>query len=161
MSIGFSDSQCPDYLVAAYALSELQTVQEVIMQLIVRGRGIRVSPALREHSVERVERALSPFTNHIASAELVFADLNGPRGGIAQSCRVSVALADGTRLIVQSRDTDFYAASGDAATRVGNLVGRELGRNRSRARRTRRPTHKLASHHPSFAEQTGLRELPR
>jgi hypothetical protein len=93
--------------------------------------------------VERVERALSPFTDHIASAELVFTDLNGPRGGVAQSCRVSVALSDGTKLMVQSLDTDFYAATGDAAARVGYLIGRELGRTRSRARRARRPTHDL------------------
>jgi hypothetical protein len=49
-----------------------------------------------------------------------------------------VGLSDGTKLVVQSLDTDFYAASGHAAARVGRLVRRELGKTRSRARR---PTH--------------------
>jgi ribosomal subunit interface protein len=111
------------------------------MQLIVRGRGFHVSPALREHSVQRVDRALSPFTEHVASAELVFTDLNGPRGGLGQSCRVSVGLSDGTKLMVQSLDTDFYAASSDAATRLGYLVRRELEKIRSLERRARRLTH--------------------
>ena len=111
------------------------------MQLIVRGRGIRVSPALRGHSVERMERALAPFAERVASAELVFTDLNGPRGGLGQSCKVSVGLSDGTKLMVQSLDTDFYAASGDAATRVGYLLRRELGKTRSLERRVRPLTH--------------------
>jgi ribosomal subunit interface protein len=114
------------------------------MQLIVRGRGVRVSSALREHSVERVERALSPFAEHVASTELVFSDLNGPRGGLGQSCRVSVGLSDGTKLMVQSLDTDFYAASSDAAARLGYLVRRELGKTRSLERRARRLTHTSA-----------------
>ena len=110
------------------------------MQLIVRGRGVPVSSALREHCTERVERALQPFLQHVASAELVLTDLNGPRGGLAQACRLSVALSDGTKLMVQSCDADFYVASGHAAARAALLVRRELGRGRTLERRSLRPS---------------------
>ena len=125
------------------------------MQFIVRGRGIPVSSELREHSTERVERALQPFRQHVVRAELVFTDLNGPRGGLGQACRVSVGLSDGTKLMVQSLDADIYAASGHAAARVGYLVRRELGRTRSLERRAERPTQALGfvpSHGSGYVE---------
>jgi ribosomal subunit interface protein len=109
------------------------------MHLTIRGRHVAISPALREHCTERVERALLPFAQHVDSAEVVLADLNGPRGGLGQACRLTVGLSDGTKLMVQSLDSDFYAASGEAAGRVGHLVRRELGRTRTRARRAPRP----------------------
>ena len=129
------------------------------MHLTIRSRHVELSSALREHSTKRLERALEPFLLHVASAELVFSDLNGPRGGPAQSCRVSVGLNDGTMLMVQNLDSDFYVASGLAAGRVGYLVGRELERTRKRARRA--PTsllHRRASPN-KLREQLGARGL--
>jgi ribosome-associated translation inhibitor RaiA len=114
------------------------------MQLIVRGHGIAVSSALRDHSTERVERALLPFSHHVTHAELVFTDFNGPRGGIGQACKLSLGLSDGTKLMVQSLDSDFYTASGHAAARAAHLVRRELGRTRTLKRRPQRSTYDSA-----------------
>lgn len=105
------------------------------MRLIIRGRSVPISSLLRDFCTHRVMRALQPFSEHVRSAEVVLEDVNGPRGGLGQACRLSVGLADGGMLIVQSLESDFYAASGQAAGRVGHLVRRELGRIRTRRRR--------------------------
>jgi ribosome-associated translation inhibitor RaiA len=105
------------------------------MQLVVRGHGVPLSQALHDHCTERIERALTPFLPRIQAVEVVLVDFNGPRGGVGHAARLSVVLTDGTRLLVQSIDSDFYAASGQAAARVGHLIKREVGRTRSRMRR--------------------------
>lgn len=104
------------------------------MHLNIRGRKVPISAALHEHCVNRLERALHPFREHVQSAELVLTDLNGPRGGLGQGCSVFVSLAGGTKLIVQSIESDFYTASGEATVRVGHLVGRSLAKIRTRTR---------------------------
>jgi putative sigma-54 modulation protein len=108
------------------------------MHLNIRGRKVPISVALRQHCMERLERALRPFHEHVRSAELVFTDFNGPRGGIGQACSVFVSMVGGTKLIVQSTESDFYAASSHAAARVGQLVRRQLTKGRTRLRTTPR-----------------------
>jgi ribosome-associated translation inhibitor RaiA len=110
-------------------------LQEVIMQLFVRGHGVQLSDALRDHCTERIERALSPFVHQVRTAEIVLVDFNGPRGGMGHAARLAVLLSDGTRLLVQGIDSDFYAAGSQVAARVGQLVRRELSRTRDRARK--------------------------
>ncbi len=106
------------------------------MHLNIRGRKVPISTSLREHCIERLERALRPFDEHVRSAELVFTDINGPRGGFGQACSVFVSLVNGTKLMIQSTESDFYAASSQAAARAGQLVRRELTKLRSRVRST-------------------------
>jgi regulator of nucleoside diphosphate kinase len=93
-----------------------------------------MSEALRNHCTRRVTRALSRFAAHVERVEVVLVDLNGPKGGRAQACNLFVALVDGSRVTLQRRESDFYLAAGQAASRAGHLVARMTARARTRAR---------------------------
>jgi regulator of nucleoside diphosphate kinase len=112
----------------------VQRFEEVIVHITVRGKAVQLSDALRRHCTHRVERALARFAAHVDWVEVVLVDLNGPKGGPAQACNLSVALVDGSRVILQRRDSDFYVAAGQAASRAGRLVARMTDRARTRLR---------------------------
>lgn len=105
------------------------------MQVVVRGHAVPMSEMLHDHCKERVARSLAPFRQHIREVELVLVDFNGPRGGPGHAARLTVVLLDGSRLLVQMIESNFYLAAGEAAARMGQLVQRELSRNRALVRR--------------------------
>jgi hypothetical protein len=88
---------------------------------------------LAEHARARVERAIDRFAGVIAHVELVFVDLNGPRGGERQAaCRVIVELRGGRVAGAQARARNFYAAASAAARLAGRIVDDELAHARDR-----------------------------
>jgi regulator of nucleoside diphosphate kinase len=123
----------------------VQPLEEVNVHITVRGKAVQLSDALRSHCTRRVERALARFAAHVEWAEVVLVDLNGPKGGPAQACNLSVALVDGSRVILQSRESDFYLAAGQAASRAGRLVARLTDRARTRRPVARRTPSRQAS----------------
>ncbi len=135
------------------------------MHITVRGKAVQLSDALRNHCMSRVARALSRFAAHVERVEVVLVDLNGPKGGRAQACNLFVALVDGSRVTLQHRESDFYLAAGEAASRVGVLVARmtDRARTRSRPAARRRLADESAPDKRSIVvtdgDETRLREL--
>lgn len=107
------------------------------MDIRIRGRGVAVSEMLHEYATARITVALDRFARRVKRVEVVFTDLNGPRGGLAQAARLFVHLADGRMLVVETRETDFYAALRRATEKGSYAVAQALGprpRQRSRLR---------------------------
>lgn len=110
------------------------------MKMEVRATQRRVGATLRHHVERRLSFALGRFGRHIQAVKVQLSDLNGPRGGVDQRCRVEVSLASGGRLIVEDTQSYLYAAVSRAAERVGRVVARQLAKQRG-AQRIPIPLH--------------------
>jgi putative sigma-54 modulation protein len=96
---------------------------------------------LHDYSIARTMVALDQFQGRIQRVELVFTDLNGPRGGPAEACRIFVHLTGAPVVLVEARDNGFYAALGRAVAKASRAVAQALRRRR----------WKTARHEPLFA----------
>jgi hypothetical protein len=105
---------------------------EVIVDVIIHHRNVTPSRALEAHCRERIARAVDPFAGRVERVEVVLVDLNGPRKGLGQACRVFVRLATGGGLMFASKDRDFYRASSRAVTGMGRHLARVLAKSRTR-----------------------------
>lgn len=103
------------------------------MNTHIRSHHVQVSEALESHCRERVERALAPFSARVRRVEVVLADVNGPRGGPGQVCRLFIELQDGATLIFATAANDFYRAVTAAAAGAGRQLARALERKVSRS----------------------------
>jgi hypothetical protein len=89
---------------------------------------------LADHARARIGHGLRRFDGFVGHVELVFEDLNGPRGGERHAaCRVIVELRGGRLAGAQARERHFYAAASSAARLAGRIVVQELARARQRA----------------------------
>lgn len=100
------------------------------MDIRIRGRRVPVSGMLHEYSTARITVALDRFAERVQRVEAVFTDLNGPRGGPAQAGRLFVHLTDGRLLVVEARETDFYAAIRRATEKARYAVAQAVGSRR-------------------------------
>jgi hypothetical protein len=75
---------------------------------------------------------VQPFADQIGRVELVMVDVNGPRKGLGQACRVFVELTHGGRLMFASSARDFYSAASRATFGAGRRLARVLERARAR-----------------------------
>ncbi|MCC7263442.1 MAG: HPF/RaiA family ribosome-associated protein [Candidatus Latescibacteria bacterium] len=110
------------------------------MKMEVRANQHRVGANLRHHVEKRLRFALGRFSRQVNTVKVQLSDLNGPRGGVDQCCRVEVSLVSGGRLIVEDTQSYLYAAISRAAERVGRALARQLSRQRD-AQRIPIPIH--------------------
>lgn len=99
------------------------------MKIEIRGRS-KLPDHLRAHVERRVRFALSRFGSRIQRVTVRVSDLNGPRGGVDQQCRVVAHLGALGQLTVESVDGNMSAAVDRAADRIGRSVARTIERSR-------------------------------
>lgn len=61
-------------------------------QVEVHGSGVELTPAIVSHVERKAEFSLNRFAESIQSTAVTLEDVNGPRGGIDQVCRIVVHL---------------------------------------------------------------------
>lgn len=84
------------------------------------------SPALIEHTNQRLTAALDQHADHVVSVTVKLEDLNGhSRKGNDKRCHVTVKLRKDEPIIVEEMDDDLYLAISRAADRVKNVAGRK------------------------------------
>ncbi|MCC7262576.1 MAG: HPF/RaiA family ribosome-associated protein [Candidatus Latescibacteria bacterium] len=98
------------------------------MRMEVRAHQQKVGAALRREIERRLQFSLSRFSRQICTVKVQLSDLNGPRGGVDQCCRVDISLVTGHRLIVEDTQRCLSAAIGRATERVSRAVSRQLSR---------------------------------
>jgi ribosome hibernation promoting factor len=96
------------------------------MKIEVRGRGFRVTQALREHLEKRLRFALDRVAPRVEAVTGVLRDVNGPRGGVDKHCEMRARLLGAREVRVRERDHDLYRAIARAAGALGRGVVREL-----------------------------------
>jgi putative sigma-54 modulation protein len=109
------------------------------MDIQITGRNVSLDPERRAHVERRLQYAIGRFDKRIAQVLVRLADLNGPRGGVDQHCRITVQFRPRGEIIIEECSADIDSAVSLAANRAGHAVRRELERRRTaRLRRASR-----------------------
>jgi len=101
------------------------------MQLDIRGRNLRLTPALLDHVDRRIRFALGRFAARLSRVAIRVADVNGPRGGIDKRCWIHLELGGRRALTIEEVDADLYVAIDRASERAGRATERALARLRA------------------------------
>ncbi len=100
------------------------------MHLEIRAGNVELADAMRLHLERRLRFALGRFDDRIRKVTVRLKDLNGPKGGTDQQCRISLDLIPKGKLILDEQSADVVVAMDRAADRVGRAVARRMHRNR-------------------------------
>ena len=101
------------------------------MELNVRAHGRPLTPSLVVHAQRRVQGALHRLAPEVRRVEVRLADVNGPRGGVDQRCKLSLTLAHhGPELVAEATDERMEVAIDLAATRIARRLRRYRDRQR-------------------------------
>jgi hypothetical protein len=87
------------------------------------------SDALNAHALERLTSALDQHEDRIASVNLQFHDVNGPKGGQDKQAKAIIGLRGSGEVIVEERGDDAYLVLSTLADRVKQAVGRKLDKH--------------------------------
>jgi putative sigma-54 modulation protein len=87
------------------------------------------SDALHTHAIERLTAALDQHDDRVASVNLQFHDLNGPKGGHDKEAKVIIGLRGAGDVIVEERGDDAYSILSVLADRVKQAVGRKIDKH--------------------------------
>ena len=109
------------------------------MQIQIRKRNLELTPELGGHIERRLQFSLGRFGGRLRSALVHLEDLNGPKGGVDQECRLTIRTAWRCQIVIEERDADMFAAVARATERAGRAMGRQTalryGNERPRATR--------------------------
>jgi ribosome-associated translation inhibitor RaiA len=94
--------------------------------------GALAEPRLREHVGRRLERTLGRIGGRIQRVTARCSDVNGPRGGVDQLCRIELSLRGLPSLVVEKR----AETARQAFDRAVNAAKRALRRTQERAGKT-------------------------
>lgn len=87
------------------------------------------SEALETHAIDRLTHALNQHEDRVASVNVQFRDLNGPKGGEDKEAKVIIGLKGSGDVIVEERGDDPYSVLSAVADRVKQAVGRKLDKH--------------------------------
>lgn len=100
------------------------------MQMTISSRRQDLTQSIREHVRDRLTAALDQHASRVRRVSVLLEDINGPRGGEDQVCRVSVELTNGKTLHHERRGLDLYANVSLVADTVKRRVGKAIARFR-------------------------------
>jgi ribosomal subunit interface protein len=110
------------------------------MRVEVRGHGVEVSQALREHVERRLRFALDRFQERVEGAYASLSDLNGSaRHDVDKQCRIVLVLRPAGSVGAHAVRADLYQAIDVAAGAAGRALVRDVRRRRTRSRQPPRP----------------------
>jgi putative sigma-54 modulation protein len=110
------------------------------MHVEIRARQGQLTRGLEEQLERRLHFALARFGGRIRRISALLEDINGPRGGEDQRCRIEVSLVPSGSIMAEATDCEVVSAVGRAAERVARRVRDALDRRRTmRVRKGSRP----------------------
>ncbi len=109
------------------------------MLVEIRARHGRLNRSLEERLERRLHFALARFGGRIRRISAFLEDINGPRGGEDQRCRIEVSLVPSGTIKAEATDAEVASAVGRAAERVARRVRDALDRKRTMRTRTGNP----------------------
>jgi ribosome-associated translation inhibitor RaiA len=99
--------------------------------------GVELDEDERSHLRRRLAVKLGKFATSIERVRVRVADVNGPRGGVDQVCRINVVLIGLSPVVVEERDASLEAAIDGALTGTERAVRRSVQRRRMKPIRGR------------------------
>ena len=115
------------------------------MRAHIRLLGIDLHPDDRAYVRRKLGMKLGKFATSIERVSVRVEDVNGPRGGVDQVCRIKVVLIGLPTLVFQARDVSLEAAIDGAVAGTERAVRRSVQRRRMKpirgkgGRRSSRP----------------------
>jgi ribosome-associated translation inhibitor RaiA len=100
------------------------------MRLEIRSKGVEVGPRLRDSIKRRLRYVLGRFGGRIGRLTVDIAELASPDRPEARRCRIVARLIGSQKLCVEDTGPDLAAVVELAIHRVGQLVRREIQRQR-------------------------------
>ena len=116
----------------------------------VRVLGVELDEDAQSYLRHRLGRKLGKFAPTIERVSVRVDDVNGPRGGVDQVCRINVALVGLSPVVVERRDASLEAAIDGALTGAERAVRRRVQRRRMKPIRGR--NHRRSAGVPATAE---------
>lgn len=77
---------------------------------------------------EKVSAAFSKFGHHILSIEITVEDINGPRGGVDQECRIRINMRKSDDIVASIKDASLSQAISRCVDRAQRSVIRKIQR---------------------------------
>ena len=119
------------------------------MKLVIHGRNLEVTPAIREYTEEKLKRATSHFDGMVKEADVHLSVARNPR--VPQQTAEVTVFANGTVIRAQERSENLYASI--------DLVAGKLTRQLRRYKDRHGDHHHSHGHHasqtPSVVEMAG------
>ncbi len=105
------------------------------MPIQIVARNLELTSVQRETVERRLAFALGRFGDRVGRVTVSLEDLNGPRGGLDQHCRIGVGLVPSGEVMAEARDFEVVAAVNRTAERIERRLRNELDRRRATRRR--------------------------
>jgi ribosome-associated translation inhibitor RaiA len=96
----------------------------------IRAAEGKLGSSSRDYIRRKLGTRLGKFSSSIERVSVRTEDVNGPRGGVDQSCRIKVVLRGLPSVVFESRDSSLNAAVDGALSGVERAVRRTLARRR-------------------------------
>ena len=120
------------------------------MKLVIHGRNLEVTPAIRDYTETKLTRAISNFGDLVREADVHLSVARNPR--VPQQIAEVTMYANGTVIRAQERSENLYAS----IDLVANKLNRQLNRYKARVHaRNHGPVHRSARD-----EEAGAASLP-
>ena len=119
------------------------------MKLLIHGRNLEVTPAIRDYTEEKLTRAISHFDGMVKEADVHLSVARNPR--VPQQTAEVTVFANGTVIRAQERSENLYAS----IDMVAGKLSRQLRRFKDRHGDHHHSPGHHASNTPSLAELPG------
>lgn len=120
------------------------------MKLLIHGRNVDLTPAIRDYTETKLSRAIGHFDGMVKEADVHLSVARNPR--VPQQTAEVTVFANGLVIRAQERSENLYASIDLVATKLS----RQLNRYKDRIQhRTQGPVHRSAA-----AEEAGAATLP-
>jgi putative sigma-54 modulation protein len=96
----------------------------------IRATQIDLGAVERNYIRRKLGSKLGKYADSVERVSVRIEDVNGPRGGVDQSCRLKIVLRGLPSVVFESRDASLSAAVDAALTGVQRAVRRTLERRR-------------------------------
>lgn len=106
--------------------------------VFIRAVNVRIGANDRDYIRRKLGRKLGKFSRHVERTSVRIEDVNGPRGGVDQRCRIKVVLRGLPSVVVEERHEMLQAAIDGALARVTLAVRQATDSRRTKATRPRR-----------------------
>jgi putative sigma-54 modulation protein len=104
------------------------------MKLLIHGRNLDVTPALREYTETKLERAIHHFDDLVKEADLHLSVARNPR--VPQQTAEVTVFANGTMIRAQERSENLYASIDLVASKLARQLRRFKERHSDHGHRT-------------------------
>ncbi|MAR51611.1 MAG: ribosomal subunit interface protein [Propionibacteriaceae bacterium] len=119
------------------------------MKLLIHGRNLDVTPALREYTETKLERAIHHFNDLVKEADVHLSVARNPR--VPQQTAEVTVFANGTVIRAQERSENLYASIDLVATKLARQLRRFKERHSDHGHRSSfvEPNEELLSERPT------------